>query len=193
MIMHSPASTARARGFVHVEPTVGGWGAWEGSDGESALINNVNAGSRTSRSRCSRPEPAADRALRDPARLGGPGEWRGGNGVVREFEVECDEAWVALVRALEDTRVGPVRRRGRDAAGPGDQPGPRRRAPRAQGDGLVLARGDVIRGLSGGGGGFGEAAERDPELVRADLRDGQITTPRRGSATRRRGCPVRSW
>ena len=30
------------REFVSLEATVGGWGAWDGSDGESALINNVN-------------------------------------------------------------------------------------------------------------------------------------------------------
>ena len=40
---------------------------------------------------------------------------------------------------------------------------------------LVLKRGDVIRGSSGGGGGFGEASERDPELVRTDVRDGQLS------------------
>jgi N-methylhydantoinase B/oxoprolinase/acetone carboxylase alpha subunit len=40
---------------------------------------------------------------------------------------------------------------------------------------LVLKRGDVIRGMSGGGGGFGDPAERDPELVRTDVRDGQLT------------------
>src|SRR5262249_35831582 len=31
-----------AREWVSLEATVGGWGAWSGSDGESALINNVN-------------------------------------------------------------------------------------------------------------------------------------------------------
>jgi len=40
---------------------------------------------------------------------------------------------------------------------------------------LVLKRGDVIRGLSGGGGGFGDPAKRDAELVRADVRDRQLT------------------
>ena len=40
---------------------------------------------------------------------------------------------------------------------------------------LVLKRGDVIRGMSGGGGGFGDPGERDPERVRADVRDGQLS------------------
>ena len=30
------------RPWLDLEPTVGGWGAWQGSDGEDGLINNVN-------------------------------------------------------------------------------------------------------------------------------------------------------
>jgi N-methylhydantoinase B len=29
--------------------------------------------------------------------------------------------------------------------------------------------------MTGGGGGFGDAAERDPEAVRADVRNGHVT------------------
>jgi N-methylhydantoinase B len=40
----------------------------------------------------------------------------------------------------------------------------------------------VIRGSSGGGGGFGNPAERDPELVRADVRDRQLSAEAAASA-----------
>ncbi|MEB0233302.1 hydantoinase B/oxoprolinase family protein, partial [Undibacterium sp. 10I3] len=39
-----------------------------------------------------------------------------------------------------------------------------------------LARGDAYKMLSGGGGGFGAAAERDPELVAHDVREGYVST-----------------
>jgi N-methylhydantoinase B len=40
---------------------------------------------------------------------------------------------------------------------------------------VQLRRGDVVRTMTGGGGGFGDPAERDPEAVRADVRDGHVT------------------
>ena len=164
-------------GFFHIEPTVGGWGAWEGSDGESGLINSVNAGMKDF--------PIEILETRIPLHVrrygfrpdsGGPGKWRGGNGVVREFEVECDEAYVSLWWERSKTPAWGLFG-GADATPPDLVINPGRADERhvLKATRLVLARGDVIRGLSGGGGGFGEAAERDPELVRADLRDGQIT------------------
>jgi N-methylhydantoinase B len=40
---------------------------------------------------------------------------------------------------------------------------------------VPLRRGDVVRTMTGGGGGFGEARERDPEAVRADVADRHVT------------------
>ncbi|HWE80470.1 MAG TPA: hydantoinase B/oxoprolinase family protein, partial [Gaiellaceae bacterium] len=84
-------------GFFHIEPTVGGWGAWEGSDGESGLINSVNAGMKDFPIEILETRiPLHVRRYGFRADSGGAGKWRGGNGVVREFEVECDEAYVSL-------------------------------------------------------------------------------------------------
>ncbi len=38
-----------------------------------------------------------------------------------------------------------------------------------------LRRGDLVRLVTGSGGGYGDPAERDPALVLADLADGVIT------------------
>jgi N-methylhydantoinase B len=38
-----------------------------------------------------------------------------------------------------------------------------------------LRRGDLVRLVTGSGGGYGDPHERDPALVRADLRDEVIT------------------
>jgi N-methylhydantoinase B len=40
---------------------------------------------------------------------------------------------------------------------------------------VQLRRGDVVRTMTGGGGGFGDPAERDPQAVRADVRHGHVT------------------
>jgi N-methylhydantoinase B len=41
--------------------------------------------------------------------------------------------------------------------------------------GVVLRAGDVVRIESAGGGGFGDAREREPELVLDDVRAGLVT------------------
>ena len=40
---------------------------------------------------------------------------------------------------------------------------------------LPIKAGDVIRTMSGGGGGFGDPKDRDPELVRADVRNRHVS------------------
>ena len=80
------------RPFVDLEPTVGGWGAWQGSDGEGGLINNVNGslkdlpdrGAGDEVTRCGSP------STRFRPDSGGPGQWRGGNGIIREYESLAD-------------------------------------------------------------------------------------------------------
>ena len=70
------------RPWFDLEPTVGGWGAWQGSDGEDGLINNVNGSLKDL--------PIEVLETKYPMRMthygfradsGGAGRWRGGNGV----------------------------------------------------------------------------------------------------------------
>jgi N-methylhydantoinase B len=50
-----------------------------------------------------------------------------------------------------------------------------RRTDIRRGTGVSVPRGATLRMMTGGGGGFGPAAERDPEAVRKDLREGLIS------------------
>ena len=163
--------------FFHIEPTVGGWGAFDGSDGESAVINSVNAGMKDF--------PIEILETRMPLHVryygmrpdsGGAGRWRGGNGVVREFQIECDTAYVSLWWERSKTPAWGLFG-GADATPPDVVINPGRDDERhiLKATAIELKRGDVIRGSSGGGGGFGSPAERDPEQVRADVRDRQLT------------------
>lgn len=164
-------------GFFHIEPTVGGWGAWEGSDGESALINSVNAGMKDFPIEILETRiPLHVRRYGIRADSAGPGKWRGGNGVVRELEVECDEAYVSLWWERSQTPAWGLH--GGGSATPPDlviNPGRADERHILKATRLVLRRGDVIRGSTGGGGGFGDAAERAPGLVLTDVRDRQLT------------------
>jgi N-methylhydantoinase B len=165
------------RPWLDLEPTVGGWGAWQGSDGESGLINNVNGSLKDL--------PIEVMETKFPLRLshygfrtdsGGAGRWRGGNGIVREYTVECDEATLYLW--FERSRTPAWGLHGGEDATPPDvviNPGRADERHMLKASRVTLKRGDVVRTMTGGGGGFGAPGDRDEELVRADVRDGHVS------------------
>ena len=173
------------REFVSLEATVGGWGAWEGSDGESALINNVNGSLKDI--------PIEVYETRYPWRIteyrirpdsGGSGRWRGGNGVVREYEAQTDcslSLWFERSRQPAWGLFG-----GEDAAGPEVVINPGRADERRmlKVNGTRLRKGDVVRCATGGGGGYGDPVERAAADVRDDVLDRNIT---QATALRRYG------
>ena len=163
--------------WLDLEPTVGGWGAWQGSDGESGLINNVNGSLKDL--------PIEVFETKFPMRLteygfradsGGAGRWRGGNGVVRQYEVDCDEVTLYLWFERSKTPAWGLSG-GHDATPPIVvlNPGREDEQRMLKCSRVKLRRGDVIRTMTGGGGGFGPPAERDPEEVRADVRDRHVS------------------
>ena len=104
----------------------------------------------------------------------GDGRYRGGLGIRREYQVLGAESAVTLYSEQTDPRFAP-----RGAAGGGD--GAPSRITVTGPDGtvlpvgskasLVLAPGSVVRIETSGGGGYGDPAGRDPDLVAADERD----------------------
>jgi N-methylhydantoinase B len=163
--------------WLDLEPTIGGWGGWNGSDGESGMINLVNGSLKDL--------PIEVFETKYPMRLteygfrtdsGGAGRWRGGNGIVRQYEVGCDEVTLYLWFERSQTPAWGVFG-GHDATPPLVVLNPGREDERQmlKCSRVKLGRGDVIRTMTGGGGGFGPPSERDPELVRADVRDRHVS------------------
>jgi N-methylhydantoinase B len=163
--------------WLDLEPTVGGWGAWRGSDGQDGLINNVNGSLKDL--------PIEVLETKFPMRMteygfrtdsGGPGRWRGGNGIVREYRIECEEAVLYLWFERSKT-PGWGLFGGRDATPPIVVVNPGRADERRmlKCSRVKLVRGDVVRTMTGGGGGLGDPRERDPEAVRADVRDRHVS------------------
>jgi N-methylhydantoinase B len=165
------------REFVSLEATVGGWGAWDGSDGESALINNVNGSLKDI--------PIEVYETRYPWRIneyrirpdsGGSGRWRGGNGVVREYEAQTDmtvSLWFERSRQPAWGLFG-----GEDAVGPDVVINPGRADEQRilKVNGMKVRKGDIIRCASGGGGGYGDPVERAADQVSADVLDRFISS-----------------
>ncbi|MEE1927079.1 hydantoinase B/oxoprolinase family protein [Streptomyces sp. TRM 70351] len=176
VVMFAGTDPRVARPYVSLEATLGGWGAWRGSDGQDALINNVNGSLKDL--------PVEVFEARYPLRVthygirpdsGGAGRWRGGNGVVREYRALAD----CTVSLWFERSVTPAwgLSGGQDARPPEVVINPGRPDERRllKCNGLALRAGDVVRCMTGGGGGYGDAAGRDPAAVRADVLDGQVS------------------
>jgi N-methylhydantoinase B len=115
-----------------------------------------------------------ERSLRPDS--GGAGEWRGGSGSIHEMEFTSD----ATVAFLGDhTRKGPS---GINGGGEGARArwtfvidGEERELPLG-GKGVVdVRRGDRMRVLTPGGGGWGEPDDRASEAAASDRRAGYVT------------------
>jgi N-methylhydantoinase B len=107
---------------------------------------------------------------------GGPGRWRGGCGIVRQYEVMAEEAVLAVrIDGVENPPWGAAGgqsgRPGRVVVNPGTD---RERVLRPLSDGNKLVKGDVLRIETGGGGGRGHPFDRPPEAVLADVLGGMV-------------------
>ena len=157
--------------FLSGESLTGGWGAYEGGDGESALIHSAagdfkNFPIETMEHRY--PLIMLRHSLRDGS--GGAGKWRGGLGIVREYEVlaPCTiQLW--FERAVQPSwgLFG-----GEDGAPPEvwvSRPG---RAPMhiLKANNLKVEPGTRILVKTGGGGGWGDPAQRSAEDRTRDRR-----------------------
>jgi N-methylhydantoinase B len=162
--------------FLSVEPTPGGWGGFEGGDGQDGLINNVNGAFKDLPVEVYENRyPAILREYGFRADTGGPGRFRGGCGVRRAYQLEAP----ARVYLWFDRSVTPGWGLfgGRDAAGPDVIVNPGRPDERhlLKVNALPLEAGDVVETRTGGGGGFGDPLERDPDRVCKDVADGYVT------------------
>ncbi|MEM6439624.1 MAG: hydantoinase B/oxoprolinase family protein [Pseudomonadota bacterium] len=179
------------RPFIHVEPQHGGWGATDEADGASALMALTNGDTNN----VSIEVIEAKFPLR-VLRYGynaeggvGAGRHRGGYGLIREYQMLTDGAVVHCSYGRGVTRPWSM---GGGAEGsvnalihvPADGTAPQSHARIAR---LPTARGDVVRIVTGGGGGWGPPAERAPEDIARDVAQGLLTADEARAAYPGRG------
>jgi N-methylhydantoinase B len=163
--------------FMVYEPTVGGWGAWHGGDGQGALINNVNGSLKDVPIEVAETKyPVWVRRYAVRRDSGGAGQWRGGNGVEREYVLEADAGTMSLWFERSLTPAWGLAG-GQDATPPevvvneGD-PGS---VTMLKVNAFRLLRGDSVICRTGGGGGYGDPRARSKAAVEADLRNGAVS------------------
>ncbi|MEO0680150.1 MAG: hydantoinase B/oxoprolinase family protein [Pseudomonadota bacterium] len=170
---------AAGRPFIHVEPQHGGWGATDEADGASGLMALTNGDTYNYSVEVIEAKfPLRVRRYGYNVEGGvGAGRQRGGYGLVREYELLTDGAVVHCSYGRGKTRPW-----GLDGGGEGSvnalvhapaHGGPP--ASHARISRLPTARGDVVRIVTGGGGGWGPPAERAPEDVARDVRQGLLS------------------
>jgi N-methylhydantoinase B len=162
--------------FLHVMPHAGGWGGFEGGDGEDGLINNVNGGFKDYPVEVFEVKyPALIRGYGFRPDTGGAGRFRGGCGVYRTFEVEPEANLYLWFERSVTPAWGLFG--GRPAVGPDVVVNPGRSDERhmLKANAHPLEPGSIVELRTGGGGGFGDPRERDSERVRADVRDGFVS------------------
>ncbi len=163
--------------FICVEPNAGGWGAGNGKDGEHGLVCTSDGETYVLSVEVAetRYPFLVDRFELNTAE-GGHGRWVGGRGLVKDYRITNSAAQVTASfgrsrfppwgleggtegasNVVEIRRAdGSVERRGRFSSEP-------------------LARGDVVRFMTGSGGGYGDPREREPAAVLDDVLDGYIS------------------
>ena len=146
------------RRFAYYETIGGGMGARPGLDGISGVHTHMSNTRNTPVEALEHYLPVRLRQYRLRKDSGGDGSFRGGEGIVREYEVLTETA----VTVLSD------RRKGRPYGAQGGEPGQSGRNTLINKDGesvipgkatLTLAAGDRLRIESPGGGGFGAKPE----------------------------------
>lgn len=177
-VVYLAGKDAGGQPFIHIEPQHGGWGASEDADGANALIaltdgDTYNYSVEVIEARF----PLLVRRYALNVEGGsGAGRRRGGFGVIRDYEVLEDGA--SAYCSFGRTQTPPW---GVEGGAPGtpnllqveDRDGLTRNFGREPD--IALKRGDLVRIITGGGGGWGEAGAREAESVRRDVENGYIT------------------
>jgi len=163
--------------FFSVEPNAGGWGAGRGKDGEHGLVCTSDGETYILSVEVAETRyPFLVDQFAFSTADGGHGQWVGGRGLIKDYRITNSEARVtasfgrsrfppwALVGGREGApniveirrRDGTIERRGRFSN-------------------ETLRRGDVVRFITGSGGGYGDPRLRDPHLVLNDVVNGYVS------------------
>lgn len=167
------------RPFVFVETTMGTWGATATHDGQDGVAHMGANQSNVPIELIEQEYPLRVEEYGLVPDTGGPGRFRGGQSIVREFRILADE--VTFTVRSDKRRFPPYGLQG-GSVGTSSwniiNPGPQQRAlPVLTTELVTLRKGDVWRHIMAGGGGFGPAFERDPAHVLRDVRLGRVSVP----------------
>lgn len=165
------------RQYTIIEPQLGGWGASDGHDGNSAIFSGFHGETYNCPAEISE---ARNGLFVDRMELntepGGEGEWTGGHGIRMDYRVRANGSF--LTAGYTRSRILPWSLDGGAEGSPNyvqvlRTDGSSERYSFASG--VTVNRDDVIRIVTGAGGGMGLPEKRDRKAIAEDVRNGFIT------------------
>ncbi|MEM8922197.1 MAG: hydantoinase B/oxoprolinase family protein [Actinomycetota bacterium] len=178
------------RNYTIIEPQIGGWGGTHVRDGNSAMFSGFHGETYN----C----PAEINEIRNGLFVermelntaeGGEGRTTGGRGIVMEYRVRSNDGYLTM--DYTRSKFPPWGAEGGHDGSPNycevvrAADGSTQRYSSVSG--LDTSEGDLIRIVTGNGGGHGDPRSRDPRQVRDDVKNGLITAER---ATEVYGVPA---
>ena len=168
------------RQYTIIEPQLGGWGARRGADGNSAIFCGFHGETYNCPAEINEARNGlyVDRmALNEEP--GGEGEFTGGRGIVMDYRVRAESGFLTAGYTRSKFPAWAMDG-GREGSPNYVQYRPVEGEPQrfAFVSGLATRKDDVIRVVTGNGGGLGDPKDRDPEKIRMDIKNGLITPER---------------
>ncbi|MEM1362253.1 MAG: hydantoinase B/oxoprolinase family protein [Pseudomonadota bacterium] len=167
------------RQYTIIEPQIGGWGAWEGRDGNPCIFSGFHGETFNTPAEISEARNGlfVDRMALN-TEPGGEGQWSGGRGLVLEYRIRTENGF--LTAGYTRCKITPWSLEG-GHEGSGNyvdviKPDGTERYSFVSG--LDVTTDDVIRIVTSCGAGYGDPKARDPDAVRADIKNGLITEAR---------------
>ncbi len=165
------------RQYTIIEPQIGGWGAWDGRDGNSCIFSGFHGETYNTPAEISEARNGlfVDRMELNTAQ-GGEGEYTGGRGLILEYRIRTDNGF--MTAGYTRCKIKPwALQGGKEGSGNYVE------VLRVDGtsetysfvSGLTVHTDDVIRVVTASGGGYGDPEKRSTEAVASDLRNGYIT------------------
>ena len=165
------------RGWILFDIEVGGGGGRHSKDGLDCYSQGIHNLANTPIEMVETTYPLRFRRYEFLPDSCGPGKHRGGLGVRRDIEFLDENG--SLNTQFDKFKIAPFGMfeggdgaTGRLVLNPDD---PNEKHLRSKTIDLKLKKGDVISIWTQGGGGYGPAAERDPDAIGRDIREGKIT------------------
>ena len=168
------------RQYTIIEPQIGGWGARNGADGNSAMFCGFHGETYNCPAEINE---ARNGVWVDQMTLntgpGGEGQWTGGRGIIMDYRVRAENGYLTAGYTRSKYPAWAMDG-GREGSGNIVEFRPITGEPKRYAfvSGLPTQPDDVIRVITGNGGGFGEPRDRDPALVAMDIKNGLLTPER---------------
>lgn len=168
------------RQYTIIEPQIGGWGAWEGHDGNPCIYSGFHGETYNTPAEISE---ARNGLFVDRMELntdpGGEGEFTGGRGLKLEYRIRTTNGFLTAGYTRSKVKPWPLE-------GGNEGSGNFIEVKKTDGNeqrysfvsGLAVNTDDVIRVITSCGAGYGDPKKRDRSKVAADIKNGILTAER---------------